>query len=145
MSTPRLHPEEALYLALIKAHDLIDQLITSTLRDYDISLGEYTLLRIIDNAPGVTASKAKSRLRITGPSTSGIVSSLEEKGLIIRTPDTEDGRLLHLNLSGKGRKELSKIGESFRGLIQQSTLRAETLSHITTSLSSLTSSLSLHA
>jgi DNA-binding MarR family transcriptional regulator len=145
MSTPRLHPEEALYLALIKAHDLIDHMITATLKDHDISLGEYTLLRIIDNTPGVTASEAKGRLRITGPSTSGIVSSLEEKDLIIRTPDADDSRRLHLSLSSSGRKELTKIGKSFSALVQQSAMKEEALKSLTLSLSSLTSSLSLHA
>jgi DNA-binding MarR family transcriptional regulator len=144
MSPIHIDAGEAFYLALSRAHDAWDTMVRGVLKDASLSPSEYELLRIAENTPGVTAAEAKKRLRITGPSTSALVSALERKQLIIRERNTDDARILHISLTPKGADTIQKSKAAFEKILGDASLSLDSLSSAASSLTTLTSSLLLH-
>jgi DNA-binding MarR family transcriptional regulator len=58
-------------------------------------------------------------LRLSPPSITRQVQSLEKKGLIVRTPDKTDGRATILSLSPRGAQAVSGMEVAVRGLLQR--------------------------
>ena len=57
----------------------------------------------------LTPSELADIERVKRPTATRILSGLEEKGLIIRTPDPKDGRSALISLSGEGREKLRRL------------------------------------
>ena len=76
------------------------------LKPHGLTTPQYTTLSIL-RAPGVLSNaRLARRALITPQSMSQILGALEEKGLIVRTPDPEHGRILQVKLSAAGREVL---------------------------------------
>jgi DNA-binding MarR family transcriptional regulator len=60
-------------------------------------------LRLIENAPGLTASDLTERLHVHKSTLSGVLQRLEAVGLISRQTDTEDARRQRLSVTPAGR------------------------------------------
>lgn len=144
MSPIRIDTDEAFYLSLSHAYDAWDGMVRSVLSASGVSPGEYELLRIAENTPGVTAAAAKKRLRITGPSMSAVVSSLEKKKMIVRMQDTDDARVRHISLTAKGTATIERSRSAFAKVLKDSRIHLPSLASAASSLSSLTSSLLPH-
>lgn len=61
------------------------------------------------NETGMRNSQLAERLHIAARSTTEVVDQLEEKQLIVRTPDPGDRRATLITLSGKGRTLLGEL------------------------------------
>ena len=57
----------------------------------------------------LTPSELADIERVKRPTATRILSGLEEKGLIVRTPDPKDGRSSLISLSGEGRERLRRL------------------------------------
>ncbi len=57
----------------------------------------------------LTPSELADIERVKRPTATRILSGLEEKGLIDRTPDPKDGRSALISLSGEGRERLRRL------------------------------------
>ena len=76
------------------------------LKPHGLTTPQYTTLSIL-RSPGVLSNaRLARRALITPQSMSQILGALEEKGLIVRTPDPEHGRILQVKLSAAGREVL---------------------------------------
>ena len=81
----------------------IHALMDRRLRQYDISPMQCRTLGFLQRAEGEVSQKALEEFLMVKPSTvNGIVSRLEEKGLIRRTTSTRDGRCRLLTLTPQG-------------------------------------------
>lgn len=56
----------------------------------------------------LTVSELASCLRITSGAATQLTDALINSGCILRTPDSEDRRVIHLKLSSKGKQVVSK-------------------------------------
>lgn len=82
----------------------IHKLMDRRLRRYDISPMQCRALGFLQRAQGDVNQKALEEFLMVKPSTvNGIVSRLEEKGLITRTASSRDGRCRLLHLTEQGR------------------------------------------
>ena len=91
------------------------------------------------DSPGIKVSEISNFLRVTSPSVTQLVNSLEAQGLVERNVDTEDRRVVRVRLTEKGERILGKAAgtfhELFEGLVEylgeESTNRlAELLSQV---------------
>lgn len=82
----------------------IHKLMDRKLRSQDISPMQYRVLGFLQMASGEVNQKMLEQFLMVKPSTvNGIVSRLEEKGLIVRTASAQDGRCRLLALTEQGR------------------------------------------
>jgi len=72
--------------------------------------------------PGIKVSEISNILRVTSPSITQLVKSLEHNGYVERNADNEDRRAVRIKLSEKGEGVLAKVSEvllaSFTGLAE---------------------------
>jgi len=148
MPTPsqsRLPVEEEFFLAMTNGATLVQKLTETAIRTTGITVAEHTLLRIVQNTPGITAADARARLFATAPSTAQIVSSLEKKGCVTRVRDDIDTRKLHLFLTTTGKKAIAAGQKNVSALMKRVSIPPSLLQSLSGNLHSLISSLSLYA
>ena len=82
----------------------IHKLMDLKLRNLDVSPMQCCVLDFLYRAQGDVNQRLLEEFLLVKPSTvNGIVSRLEEKGLITRTPSAQDGRCRILHLTEQGR------------------------------------------
>lgn len=137
-------PEEQFFLTLNGACTLVQKFTEEGLRSAGLSAAEYTMLRIVENTPGVTAGEAKSRLYATAPAVAQLVAQLERRGMLSRGRDPADARRLPLRLTAKGRKHLQNAKRAVSQHVRAMKLPSGLLDSMTSDLSILLSTLSSH-
>lgn len=86
------------------------------LRPLDLTVAQFDALANLYVEAGISQGELASRLLVTKGNMTGLLSRLEERGLVAREPDPEDGRAHRLRLTPAGRR-LAK-----RGLVVQKNL-----------------------
>lgn len=107
-SPTTIKTEEEFFLAVSRTFQLMRKHAERILQPTGVTLSEYTLLRIVDAAPNVTASEICDILYATAPTIAHTIASLERKKLITRMADTTDARRQHIKLTANGRKIVSR-------------------------------------
>ncbi|MDX1357521.1 MAG: MarR family transcriptional regulator [Clostridia bacterium] len=77
---------------------------------------------IDDNEDGLMVSEISDRLKVARPTVTQLVNSLQKKGILEKKTDENDGRVVRIHLSDKG-KEMAKKGAEefyalFKGLVE---------------------------
>jgi len=96
------------------------------LEDEAITMPQLTLLERIADRPGCGVQDVADGLNLSAPTVSVGVRRLEEKGLVERQPDPEDGRAIQLFLTTQGQR-LHKRALAFRRSRMQQLLKGLTL------------------
>jgi DNA-binding MarR family transcriptional regulator len=111
MATPRREPTPAARLALgmgfrrsmRETSRLLDRELGNHVARHGLTLSQYFLLRELWDEDGATVRELAERLRISEPSTTAMLDTLVGRGLIVRTPSSEDRRKTHIYLTPKAR------------------------------------------
>src|ERR1700744_1497658 len=95
---------------LIYTYNWLSEKITSIFEEWDITPRQFNILRIL-RGEGKPLSTLQIRQRMLDKmsDTSRIVDRLLKKGLVKKTPNDEDRRLVDVVITPKGRKLLEKI------------------------------------
>lgn len=71
---------------------------------------------------GMRVSEISKRLRVTSPTVTQLINGLEEKGLVVRSVDPSDRRVVRIQLSPQGNdvacKAKEAFADTFNGLIE---------------------------
>ena len=81
--------------------------------EFAISVEQFQMLRLVRSGRGSVSELAVAR-NISRPAVSQAVDSLVNKGLLTRTPDTEDRRYTQLALTASGNAMLDAIFDDAR-------------------------------
>lgn len=98
--------------------------IMSNLRHLELKPAELALINTLvayekEHAQGaMKASQLSRKMQVTQPTITQIISNLEKKGFITRTPDEEDRRAIQISVTKKGRDSLSECTDSFNGKLR---------------------------
>ncbi len=136
------HPDEQAFVLLTQAAALSRRMAEAELVTCRITVAEYSLLRIMQNTPNVTASEAGKRLYASAPSVAQLVKSLERKGLMRRTQDAKDTRRQHMRLTPAGITIINRARATIQKALRKLRLSDPMLESLTRDLSTLLSSLS---
>jgi len=118
MSPPRSNPaiaefalESFLPYRLSLLSNTVSQGISAGYRKaYGLSVTEWRVVAILGRFPGLTASEVMERGAMDKVAVSRAVNKLQEKGLVERSPHSEDRRRMPLKLTPrKGRKLFNKV------------------------------------
>lgn len=142
---PLTSAEEEVFLLLHKTASKLEKTAEEGLRIAALSVAEYTMLRIVQNTPGVTAAEAKERLYATAPAVAQLVAKLESRGMLRRGTDKSDARRLPLYLTAKGAKHVKSAKHSISQLLSELKLPKSLLHSLADNLSLFSTSLSSYA
>ncbi|WP_414660251.1 MarR family winged helix-turn-helix transcriptional regulator [Horticoccus sp. 23ND18S-11] len=114
---PDLDPSATeVFLNLLRTGDEAFRAVEAHLAQHDITQGRFGVLMALwacDGAAecGATLSPAvlAERTGVTRATITGLVDTLERDGLVSRSPDPEDRRMLSVGLTARGEKLLRKI------------------------------------
>jgi MarR family transcriptional regulator, organic hydroperoxide resistance regulator len=96
------------------------KVLAGELSPYNIVPGEWSVFRILWKGDGISQVELAQRMRVEKASLTSVLSKMQRKGLIRRTPDKADGRKINIALSQKG----SELGDLLLPLADKINSRA---------------------
>lgn len=99
--------EQTLPMMLLMAREAVMAKFTPMLRENDLSVQQWRVLRILNDSNNLVATDLSSRSYLMMPSLSRILKNLESRGFIKRTIDDKDQRRSIISITSTG-KELVK-------------------------------------
>lgn len=110
MSNKRLHLDRFIPYRLSV---LTNQVSSAIARHYSerfgLTIPEWRIMAVLGEIPGLSARDVAARTAMDKVQVSRAVASLIEAGRVERTPDDEDGRVGHLELTRAGRAVYNQI------------------------------------
>jgi len=105
-------PEEAAYLDLLRTCDLLSRRPAQVLRQEDLSSTQYNVLRILRGAPdGLPCGEIGNRMITRDPDITRLLDRLEKRGLISRSRENKDRRMVLARITPEGLKLLARLDE----------------------------------
>jgi DNA-binding MarR family transcriptional regulator len=103
-------PEELAYLDLLRTTDLLSRRLSQLLKTEELSSNQYNVLRILRGAPnGLPCGEIGNRMITRDPDITRLLDRLEKQGLIERTRDGSDRRVVMANITPTGLKLLARL------------------------------------
>jgi DNA-binding MarR family transcriptional regulator len=108
-------PEEAAFLDLIRTADILSRLPAQVLKTADLSPAQYNVLRILRGAPdGLGCGEIANRMITRDPDITRLLDRMEKRGLISRSRETRDRRMVLTRISPEGLALLGRLDEPVR-------------------------------
>ena len=104
----RAHPDDRLGPLISLLERTMRKTITEAIAPLDLTLQQYVTLTILNNNEKISNADLAKRSFISPQSANEMIKNMELKGLVLRRPDPNHGRIIHLHISAKGKKLLEK-------------------------------------
>lgn len=105
-------PEEAAFLDLLRTADMLTRSAFGVLKAEDLSSTQYNVLRILRGAPeGLPCGEIASRLITRDPDVTRLLDRMEKRGLISRSRESRDRRMVLARLTPTGLKLVDRLDE----------------------------------
>ncbi len=108
--------EEELLVSLLRTTDVLNARFEQMIRPFNISMTQYNVLRILRGAgpDGRTCGEIGERMIAREPDVTRLLERMEKTGLIKRTRDTADRRVVVTRITSVGLKLLDEIDPKLR-------------------------------
>lgn len=117
--------EEGVFLDLLRTSDMLSRHPAQVMKAEDLSSNQYNVLRILRGAPeGLACGEIGNRMITRDPDITRLLDRLEKRGLISRSRETKDRRMVMTRITPEGLKLLGRLDEP----IQQ--VHREQLGHL---------------
>jgi DNA-binding MarR family transcriptional regulator len=100
--------------AIKRAEQAIAAEMSQALRELDITVPQYSALMVLHYLPDVSGAHLARTIAVTPQTMATVLSNLEAKGLIERTPSTIHSRVLVTRLSRSGRALIKRADQRAR-------------------------------
>jgi DNA-binding MarR family transcriptional regulator len=103
--------EEELLVSLLRTTDVLQDRFEQAVRPFNISMTQYNVLRILRGAEpdGRTCSEIGERMIAREPDVTRLLERMEKSGLVKRSRDKEDRRVVVTRITAAGMKLLDKM------------------------------------
>lgn len=103
--------EQEAYLALLRTADALQSSMESKLKEFGLTGTQYNALRILRGAgpDGLPCSEIGERMITHDPDITRLLNRLEQRGLVERTRDQQDRRVIHGKITTAGKKLLREM------------------------------------
>lgn len=96
-------PEETVYVELLRVADLLSRAPAQLLRQHNLSINQYNILRILRGAPdGLLCGEIGQRMISRDPDITRLLDRLEKRRLISRCREDEDRRKVQARITSDG-------------------------------------------
>nr|WP_280823221.1 homoprotocatechuate degradation operon regulator HpaR [Mesorhizobium soli] len=106
----------SLPIALLRAREAVMGHFRPMLAQHEITEQQWRVIRILAESGQVDATEMADKAFILAPSLTRIIRSLEERGLISKHKDAEDGRRVLLEIAPAGMKVIAEVGPESRAI-----------------------------
>lgn len=103
--------EQEAYLSLLRTADALQTQVEGRLKDFGLTGTQYNALRILRGAgpDGLPCREIGGRMIAHDPDITRLLNRLEDRGLVERTRDRRDRRVIHGKISAAGIKLLREM------------------------------------
>jgi DNA-binding MarR family transcriptional regulator len=103
-------PEQEAILNILRTGDWLDNRLGRLFREFGLTSSQYNVLRILrgEGKPLPSLEIADRMIQVV-PAITGLIDRLEKQELVIRRRDSEDRRVVFVELTPKARKLLAQI------------------------------------
>lgn len=109
---PPGHPEEEVFLELLRTTDMLSRGLVAVLKPEDLSANQYNVLRILRGSPGgLPCGEIAVRMITRDPDITRLLDRLEKRGLTSRRRETKDRRMVMVRITPDGLKLLARLDE----------------------------------
>lgn len=101
---------EHVYLELLRTTDLLSRKVAEALKDADLSAAQYNVLRILRGAPeALPCGEIADRMITRDPDVTRLLDRMENRGLISRSRESKDRRMVLARITGEGLRLLTRL------------------------------------
>jgi len=105
-------PEETAFLDLLRTADMLSRGMVGVLKAEDLSATQYNVLRILRGSPaGLPCGEIASRMITRDPDVTRLLDRMEKRGLISRTREAHDRRLVTARITPEGLQLVDRMDE----------------------------------
>jgi homoprotocatechuate degradation regulator HpaR len=104
----------SLPIALLRAREAVMGHFRPMLAEHDITEQQWRVIRILAEAGTVDASEMADKAFILAPSLTRIIRTLEERGIITKSKDDNDGRRVLLEITPAGLAIINEVAPESR-------------------------------
>lgn len=108
MTETMTHAVPALPRLLMRAADMMRDLLDHALADYDLTYVHYQVLEVALNQDGLSCTAFAAALGITPQSLPRVLELLSTKGYVERRRSTTHSRIVHVHITAAGREALGR-------------------------------------
>jgi DNA-binding MarR family transcriptional regulator len=110
--------EEELLVSLLRTGDVLHERFEQIIRPFNISMTQYNVLRILRGAEptGRTCGEIGERMIAREPDVTRLLERMDKAGLIKRTRDSQDRRVVVTRITSGGLKLLDEMEPKLREL-----------------------------
>jgi DNA-binding MarR family transcriptional regulator len=105
------------WLAVVRAYNLCDATLTRRLAPLGVRPAEHDVLANLQRYPGISQQALADRCFIAKSHISALVSALEARGLVQRTPDPTDARARQLYVTAEGAALAERTSAVLSGVV----------------------------
>ena len=107
--------EELTFLELCRTTDILSRRISEVLKAEELSPNQYNVLRILRGSPeGLPSGEIGNRMITRDPDITRLLDRLEKRGLIRRSREARDRRLVMAGITSEGLELLGRLDEPVR-------------------------------
>jgi DNA-binding MarR family transcriptional regulator len=105
--------EEELFLNILRSSDLLQRRVGEVLKGSELSSTQYNVLRILRGAggEGLACGEISNRMVTRDPDITRLLDRLEKRGLVVRSREKEDRRVVTARIAQAGLDLLKKLDE----------------------------------
>lgn len=96
------------WLAVVRAYNLCDAVMTARLAELGLRVGEHEVLANLATVPGITQQALAARCFVAKSGVSMLLTQMEGKALVVREADAKDARVRRLFLTPAGQALAAK-------------------------------------
>ena len=109
--------EESAFLELLRTCDLLSRRLALVLKGADLSPTQYNVLRILRGAPeGLACGEIAGRMITRDPDVTRLLDRLEKRGLIARSRESRDRRMVLTRITAEGLRALGELDEPIQDM-----------------------------
>jgi len=109
--------EESAFVDLLRTCDLLSRRLSLVLKEADLSPTQYNVLRILRGAPeGLACGEIAVRMITRDPDVTRLLDRLEKRGLIDRSRESKDRRMVLTRITREGLRALAELDEPIQDL-----------------------------
>ena len=113
-------PEESAFLELLRTCDRLSRHLALVLKRADLSPNQYNVLRILRGAPeGLACGEIAGRMITRDPDVTRLLDRLEKRGLIARSRESQDRRMVLTRITPEGLKALAELDQPIQEVHRQ--------------------------
>ena len=111
-TTRRVSREQSVFLELVRTTEILARRVSQILKKEELSPTQHDALGIVRGAPaGLSCGEIGTRLIARDPDITRLLDRLEKRGLISRSRETKDRRMVTVRLTQTGLDLLDRLDE----------------------------------